>query len=173
MGCRETKNTRSRLVDLLLDPELVPVEVRRHIDGCSECRKELQELQSTMELMDEWVAPEVNQYFDARVLAQVRAEHEAGRASFFERLKARFMYGSNLRMQPLMAGALALVVLVGGGTYADLSWQASRPHESAAVRDLQSLDGNAEVFQQLDSIDQPADQQGQDSGVPADSPTND
>ena len=173
MGCRETKKTKSKLVDLLLDPESVPAEVRHHVEECAECRKELRELQSTMVLMDEWAAPEVNQYFDARLLARVRAEHEARPAGFFERLRDRFVYGSSLRMQPLMAGALALVVLVGGGTYANLAWQASRPHQSAAVRDLQALDGNAQVFQQLDSIDQPGDQQDQDSGASSGSPAND
>ncbi len=173
MGCRESKKTKSKLVDLLLDPESVSAELRRHVDECSECRQEWEELQSTMALMDEWEVPEVNPFFDAKLLARLRTEQDAAPAGFLERLRARFIYGTSLRMQPLMVGALALVVLVGGGTYADLAWQASQPHESATVRDLQSLDGNAEVFQQLDSIDQSTDQQNQDSGAPAGSPTSD
>jgi hypothetical protein len=76
-------------------------------------------------------------------------------------------------MQPLIAGALALAVLVGGGTYADLAWRsANQAQESATIRDLQSLDGNAQVFQQLDSVDQPVGQTGDDSGVSS-SPSND
>ena len=73
-------------------------------------------------------------------------------------------------MQPLMAAALAVILLAGGGTYADLSWQAAHQNrESATLQDLQSLDGNAQVFQQLDSVDQ-ADQ---DPGTQSASPTND
>ncbi len=72
-----------------------------------------------------------------------------------------------------MAGALALVILVGGGTYADLTWIAPAPQESATLHDLQSLDSNSEVFQQLDSVDQATDQQNQDSGVPSSPSSND
>jgi hypothetical protein len=171
MGCRETKKTQSKLADLLLDPQSVPEEVRRHVDACSECREELEELRRTMALMDAWAVPEANPFFDAKLLARVRAERDAAPAGFLERMRDRFVYGSSLRMRPLMAGALALVVLVGGGTYANLAWRASMPRESAAVRDLQALDGNAEVFQQLDSIDQSPDQQNQDSE--SSSPAND
>jgi hypothetical protein len=173
MDCREMKKTKSKLADLLLDPQSVSPEMRHHVDGCSECRRELEELRSTMALMDAWEVPEANPFFDAKLLARVRAERDAAPAGFFERLRDRFVYGSSLRMRPLMAGALALVVLVGGGTYANLAWQASRPHESAAVRDLQVLDGNAEVFQQLDSIDQSQDQQNQDSEGSPGSPASD
>jgi anti-sigma factor RsiW len=173
MSCRETNKTNSKLADLLLDPQSASAALRRHVEECSDCRRELAELRSTMALMDEWSVPEANPFFDAKLLARVRAERETMPAGFLERWKARFLYGSSLRMQPLMVGALALVVLVGGGTYADLAWQASRPHESATIRDLQSLDGNAQVFQQLDSIDQSVDQQNQDSGASSGSPSND
>ena len=72
-----------------------------------------------------------------------------------------------------MAGALAVAILVGGGTYADHVWLSPPPQESATLHDLQSLDSNAQVFQQLDSVDQTTGQQDQDSGSPADSPSND
>ena len=173
MGCRETKKTKAMLVDLLLDQERVPTAVRRHVEECSECRQELRELQSTMALMDEWEVPEVGPFFDGKLLARVRAEQDAAPAGFFERMRARLVYGSTLRFQPVMAAALAVVVLVGGGTYAGLVWQDSRPHESAMIRDLKALDGNAQVLQQLDSIDQAEDQQNQDSMEPAGSSAND
>jgi len=151
MNCRKVN---SKLADLLLDPKSVPVEMQRHVEGCTGCSRELAELRATMGLLDDWAVPEANPFFDAKLLSRLRSEEQAKPVGLVERWKARFLYGSSLRMQPLMAGALGLVVLIGGGTYADLSWQAYHPEESAAVRDLQSLDGNAQVFQQLDSIDQ-------------------
>ncbi len=177
MSCREMKKLSSRLADLLLDTQSVPSAVRRHVEECPECGAELHQLQATMSLMDDWVVPEVNPYFDAKLLARLRSEQDGAPvgfpARFLERLRARFVYGSSLRWQPLMAGALALVVLVGGGTYADLAWQSARPRESATIRDLQSFDGNAQVLQQLDSIDQPGDSQNQDSGPSGGSSAND
>jgi hypothetical protein len=121
--------------------------------------------------LDDWAVPEANPFFDAKLLSRLRSEEQAKPVGLVERWKARLLYGSGLRMQPLMAGALGLVVLIGGGTYADLSWQAHHPEESAAVRDLQSLDGNAQVFQQLDSIDQSTAPDDQHSGTA--SPSND
>jgi hypothetical protein len=172
MNCREMKKTNSKMADLLLDPPSVSAEARLHIEACADCAGELAELRSTMSMMDEWAAPGVNPFFDAKLLARLRSEQQAQPAGFVERWKARFLYGSRLRMQPLMAGALAVILLAGGGTYADLAWQASRqPQESAAVRDLQSLDENAQVFQQLDSIDQSAGDQ--DTAAQSASPAND
>ena len=164
----------SRLADMLLDPHSASAELQRHAEDCPNCAQELAELRATMALMDQWAAPEANPFFDAKLLARLRAEQQAPPAGFLERLKAWFLYGSRLHMKPLLAGALGIAVLAGGGTYADLAWQqAHRAQESAALRDLQALDGNAQVFQQLDSFDQSTGQQDQDSGTPSASPAND
>ncbi len=163
MNCRKMN---SKLADLLLDPQSVSVELRQHVEECVECGHELAELRATMGLLDDWAVPEANPFFDAKLLSRLRSEEQARPVSFLERWKARLTYSSNLRMQPLMAGALGLVILIGGGTYADLSWQSHQSSdESAAVSDLQSLDGNAQVFQQLDSVDQSAPQDDQDPGT--------
>jgi hypothetical protein len=161
MNCRRMN---SRLADILLDPHSAPVELRDHLENCADCARVLAELRLTMGLLDDWAAPEVNPFFDAKLLARLRTEQQAPPSGFFERWKARFLYGSRLRIQPLMAGALAVIILAGGGTYADLAWRGSHQiEESATLRDLQSLDGNAQVFQQLDSVDQSTAQQDQDS----------
>jgi hypothetical protein len=163
MNCQKLN---SKLADLLLDPQSVPIELRQHVASCAGCSRELAELRATIGLLDEWAVPEANPFFDAKLLARLRTEEQGKRVGFLERWKSRFVYGSSLRMQTLMAGALGLFVLVGGGTYADLSWQSyQQSSESAAVRDLQSLDGNAQVFQQLDSIDQSATTDDQDLGT--------
>jgi hypothetical protein len=163
MNCQKVN---SKLADLLLDPESVPAAVREHVAECAACGRELAELRTTMGLLDDWAAPEANPFFDAKLLSRLRTEEQSGRAGFFERWKASLLYGSSLRMQPLMTGALGIAILIGGGTYADLSWLSHhRAEESAAVRDLQSLDGNAQVFQQLDSIDQSAAPEDDSSGT--------
>ena len=162
MNCRKVN---SRLSDLLFDPQSVPAEVRSHVEGCAACERELAELRATMGLLDDWAVPQPNPFFDAKLLAKLREERQQASPSLLERWKARIVYGSGLRMQPLVAGALGLVLLLGGGAYADLAWHShQRTEESAAVRDLESLDGNAQVFQQLDSVDAVAQQQNQDDG---------
>ena len=155
MNCREVN---SKLAEVLLDAREAPVEMRGHLEDCAHCREELSELRETMDLMDDWAAPEVNPYFDAKLLTRLRAEQQARPAGLWERMKARILYGSSLRIQPLMAGSLAALLMVGGGAYFDLEIYNQHPQESAAIRDLQSLDGNSQVFQQLDSVDQEADQ---------------
>jgi len=163
MNCQKVN---SKSADLLLDPKSAPAALREHVAECVACGRELAELRTTMGLLDDWAVPEANPFFDAKLLSRLRTEEQSRRVGFFERWKARLLYGSSLRMQPLMTGALGIVILIGGGTYADLSWQSHhQTEESAAVRDLQSLDGNAQVFQQLDSIDQSAAQDDDDSGT--------
>jgi hypothetical protein len=153
MICRMTK---ANLENLLLDPEKVPVEVRKHVEDCSECSQELAALESTMLALDAWEAPEPSPFFEARMAARLRSEREAPPAGFFERLRARLLYSSNLHLRPVAAGALALLLLIGGGTYVGVNWtQPASP--SAAVRDLQSLDENSQVFQQLNTLDQQDD----------------
>jgi hypothetical protein len=70
-------------------------------------------------------------------------------------MRARLLYGSNLQFRPIAAGALALLLLMGGGTavWVQFGGQPPRPQESATVHDLQLLDGNAQVYQQLNSLD--------------------
>jgi hypothetical protein len=81
-------------------------------------------------------------------------------------MRMRFYYGSNLHLRPLAAGALALLLMIGGGTAAwvQSGSQHHGPQESATVHDLQLMDGNAQVYQQLSSLDQDLDD---DSGSPS------
>ena len=74
----------------------------------------------------------------------------------------RLMFGSNAHLRPLAAGALAALLLIGGGTYAGLmsTHPATPVVASATVKDLQSLDENAQVFQQMNTLDQDDNAQG-------------
>ncbi len=153
--CRKVK---ANLPDLLLAPKSVPAEVRAHVESCAECGKELRELEATMALLDTWTAPEVSPYFDTRMAGLMREEQQAAPAGWLERIRARMLFGNHMHMRPLAAAALALIVAVGGGTYAGFGGF-SKPAQvqttaSPVIKDLQSLDENAQVFQQLNSMDQ-------------------
>lgn len=154
MTCR---NMKSNLEELLLTPDKASPTAREHLASCQSCRSELAEMQATFALLDEWHAPEVNAYFPVRMQALLREEQAKGQASWLERLQMRMLL-RNRAARPLAAFALALLLIIGGGTYAGIetlaSQQAVVTPKSATLRDLQSLDQNAEVFQQLNDIDQ-------------------
>jgi|SRR5579883_49432 predicted anti-sigma-YlaC factor YlaD len=164
MICRKVK---ANLADLLLDAGSVSSEVRDHLKDCAACRTELASLQATMKLMDDWQAPEPSPYFGSRMSALLREEQRAEPAGFFERIKVRVLYGSNMHLRPVATGALVLLLIVGGGTYAGLmtsSHSTSSVRVSAVVEDLNSLDENAQMLQQLNALDD--ENQGENSALP-------
>jgi hypothetical protein len=162
MNCNATK---AQLADLLLDPAAASSAAREHVAACADCSAELGELQATMLAMDAWEAPEPTPYFDTRLAARLREEKANPPAGLWERMRARLHYGSNLHLQPFAAGALALLLLAGGGTavWVQHGAQPPAPQESATVHDLQLLDGNAQVYQQLNSLDEDLDDPGNPS----------
>jgi hypothetical protein len=158
MICRKLENEfKKALPDLLFDRERVPAAVRAHVEQCADCSRELKSLEATMLALDAWEGIEPSPFFDARMAARMREERAAQPAGFLERMRARMLLGSNLHLRPLAAAALALALLIGGGTYAGFEGLHPAPAavSSATVRDLQSLDENAQVFQQMNSLDQP------------------
>jgi len=140
------------LVNLLLDPETVPATVKTHVAECDGCRRELDELRATMSVMDAWEAPEPNPYFMTRFQARLREEQRAKPAGWLERLRARMLLGSQRHTKPLAAMALTILLLLGGGAYLDVYWQAPPQHDTAVVHDLQTLDNNAQLLDQLEAI---------------------
>jgi anti-sigma factor RsiW len=165
MICRDVK---AKLPDLLLAPKSVPAEVRAHVESCAACGKELKELEATMALLDTWTAPEVSPYFDTRMAGLMREAQQAPPAGWLERIRARMLFGNHMNLRPLAAAALALIVAVGGGTYAGFGGFSSKPAPvqvaSPVIKDLQSLDENAQVFQQLNSMDQDSGNNGGGAG---------
>jgi hypothetical protein len=163
MNCKATK---AHLADLLLDPAAATPAAREHVAACADCGKELHDLQAIMLAMDAWEAPEPTPYFDTRLAALLREERENPPASLWERMRTRLRYGSNLHLRPIAAGALALLLMMGGGTavWVQHGTRPPTPQESATVHDLQLLDGNAQVYQQLNSLDADMDD---DSGNPS------
>lgn len=170
MICRKFEaEFKDALPDLLFDRDRVPARVRAHVEQCADCSRELKALENTMLALDAWEGTEPSPFFDARMAARMRHEREAPAPGLLERVRARLLYGSNLHLRSVAAGALGVLLLIGGGTYAGFEGlhpsAAHVPAASATVRDLQSLDENAEVFQQMNLLDQPDNDSGADSGV--------
>src|SRR5271154_1610563 len=156
------KDCQSVFLDLLLDAEAPANEAaRNHLDSCALCSQEFQSLAATFALLDAWKAPEPSPYFDQKLAVRLREEEALAPAGWFERLKTRFLFNTGRQLRPALAGALALALLVGGGTWADLSGIFhSAPETSATVQDLQLLDKNAQTLQTMDQLlqdDSPAD----------------
>ncbi|HUZ04857.1 MAG TPA: hypothetical protein VMU62_05835 [Acidobacteriaceae bacterium] len=166
MKCYKLK---SFLPDLVFDPASVPSAVQNHLRVCTTCRAEVEalqgEMQSTLRLLDDWKAPEPSPYFDVRMAARLHEARQAEPDGFLERIRQRLSYGSPQHLRPAMAAALALVMIVGGGSYAGFFSLHGQPAvTSATVHDLQLLDANDATIQQLNAFDDDSD-----SGSTADS----
>ncbi len=86
----DCKTCRTALADLLLDKSYAAAhpEVAAHMAGCAECRKELEELQATFALLDDWKAPEPSPYFDAKLHARLREAQASEPEGFWSRTRA-------------------------------------------------------------------------------------
>ena len=164
MNCQ---NCQSALPDLLLDPATPSaVAARAHIESCVACREEYESLEATFALLDVWQAPEPSPYFDQKLAVRLREEQAKAPEGWFERLRARLLFNTGREFRPALAGALALILLVGGGTVANLSYHSGTVQASATVNDLQILDKNDQALQTMDQLlqdDAPADD---NSGAP-------
>lgn len=164
MNC---KDCQSVLLELLLDPGASSnTAARIHIESCTECNREFKSLEATFALLDTWKAPEPSPYFDQKLAVRLREEQARAPEGWFERLKSRLLFNTGREFRPALAGALALALIVGGGTFANLSGVGhSSPEASATVQDLQILDKNDQALQAMDQLlqdDGPAD----DTGTP-------
>jgi len=127
---------------------------RAHIATCTACAKELAALESTLSLLDTWQAPAVSPYFDQKLAVRLREEQAAPAAGWFEKLRTRLLFNTGRQFRPMLAGAMALVLVVGGGGLGVVNFNHPRtPAQiSATVNDLQLLDKNVQAEQQVDQI---------------------
>lgn len=152
MNC---KDCQSVFLDLLLEPGApANAAARSHLESCAECRQEFKSLETTFALLDTWKAPEPSPYFDQKLAVRLREEQALQPAGWFERMKSRLLFNTGRQFRPALAGALALVLVVGGGTFADVSgFLHSKPQASATVlQDLQILDKNDQALQTMDQL---------------------
>ncbi len=152
MNCQHCRNS---LPDLLLDATAASsAATRAHLESCAACNEEFMALQATFDLLDEWHAPEPSPYFDQKLAVRLREEQAAPAAGWFERLRSRLLFNTGRQFRPALVTALAFVLVVGGGTIADLSGFPPRSHDqaSAAINDLQILDKNEQALQTMDQL---------------------
>jgi hypothetical protein len=166
MNCKLCQNS---LPDLLLDPAApANAAAREHLAACPACNDEFRSLKATFDLLDVWKAPEPSPYFDQKLAVRIREEQAAPPAGFWERMRARLLYNTGRQFRPALAGALALAIVLGGGTAANLMLQNQPgPRASATVNDLQLLDNNVQTIQAIDQILQDGSSADDPAGLPA------
>jgi predicted anti-sigma-YlaC factor YlaD len=141
-----------------MDASTPEPEVEKHIASCAGCAAHLRDLQKTMALLDEWLAPEPSPYFDTRLQARLREEMArpaAGSLSWLNRLR-----------RPAWALSLAALVFAGALVVGNKSYIsqteaiATKPpalglpvQPGTAVGDLQALERNDELYADFDVLD--------------------
>jgi hypothetical protein len=151
---------RTKLADLLFDPEQVPASVHAHVSACADCRKEVEELSAMMGVLDGWHVPEPAPFFMTRMQARLRAEREAEPGGWLARKIAQirngFAFGPQVNVRPVAALSLTVLLLLGSGTYMGMSdWSHSKPQEqvqTAVVDDLRTMDKNAQLLDRLETL---------------------
>ena len=171
MNC---KLCQAALPDLLLDPASTTAqEASAHLQNCPACQAELTGLQSTFALLDTFHAPEPSPWFDTRLAVRLREAQAAPPLSFWQRVRETLELSTGRHLRPALAGALALVLVAGGGTAAELAgvFHHVPQQTSAAVQDLQILDRNDQAFQTMDQLLDESSGTNPDDNSGTDSPT--
>jgi anti-sigma factor RsiW len=162
----DCRTCRKHLADLLLDDAYAAErpEFAAHMQGCEDCTAELAELRATFAVLDSWTAPEPTPYFDAKMHVLLREEQAAAPEGFWARLRSTMMFSTGRALRPVMAGALAVIMLAGGGgVLIGVHPWGSPEAASPTVNDLRILDRNAQALQQMDQLlEEPA---GPDDGT--------
>jgi hypothetical protein len=156
----DCKSFQSELPDLVLTAGAKPsLAAVAHMKTCPPCAEEYLSFQATFGLLDAWKAPEPTPYFDQKLAVLIREEQSKPRMGWFERLTTRLQLNTGRNFRPAMVGALALALMVSGGSLVVPSIVDHRAPAapSAAVRDLQILNRNEQAFQQLDALQQDDD----------------
>src|SRR5579871_2906266 len=85
MNC---KDIRENMFELMSAPsDLADPAAMAHVKECSGCAGELASMRATMNLLDEWEAPEPSVYFLSRFQANLREEREKQPRSWFAWLR--------------------------------------------------------------------------------------
>lgn len=149
---------RDELLDLAAGRATVSAEAQAHLEACEKCARELASLRQTMNLLDEWQAPEPSPYFDQRLKARVREESAKAAPAWLEWLRKP-------ALAAVFAGLLvAAVALFREGAPPEQLVQTQPPPSVAAVvvsaqpgtavSDLQDLDRNQDLYANFDWLDE-------------------
>ena len=150
----ECRACQAALPDLLFSSSSpATLAAQQHLLSCEACHEELASLQATSSLLDAWQAPEPSAWFDQRLHARLREAQAAEPEGFLERLRSRLLFSSDRQLRPVLAGGLALLLAIGGGTVALTAYHDhTAPQASATVQDLQILDRNDQALQTMDQL---------------------
>jgi hypothetical protein len=151
MNC---KTCKAALPNLLLEPAASENEAARaHMAACAPCAQQLASLQATLALLDTWRAPAVSPYFDQKLAVRLRELQSAPAAGWFEQLRTRLLFNTGRQFRPMLAAAMALVLIAGGGSVGIATFQHPGPVQaSAVVNDLQLLQRDEHALQQMDQL---------------------
>ena len=129
-------------------------EAEAHRAGCAECARLWSALQAVEAPLNEWAVPEVSPYFATRMqarLAEARAQETAKPAW----LKLNWLHAPVLRLAA--TGLMAIAVAVGVDQLTQPKKFVAPPmantNAPSAVRDLQDLDRNQDLYSDLDVLD--------------------
>ncbi len=107
MNCHETRERLSGLLDLAL-AAAERAQVGAHLDGCPDCRRELDRLRATVSLLSRVERPRAPVGFVDRVTARARP------VPWYQRLGRRLFLPLNIKL-PVQAAAM--LVIAGLGVY--------------------------------------------------------
>ncbi len=151
MNC---KSIHDQLPDVALGTIPAPPEVEAHLAECRECAGTLEAIRSTMNLLDEWEAPEPSAYWDVRMQARLREEQQKAPSGWLQWFR-----------RPALSVAAALSLVIGIGLYqaGRFMHDSGSPSSQAAVHnivptgtavaDLQFLDNHSDLLQNFDALD--------------------
>jgi len=153
MNC---KSCQDELAELLIDPAATAKpELEDHLAVCAGCSEELAGLRGMMSLLDTWKVPQPSAYFDQKLAVLLREEQAKPPAGWLERVREYLLFNTGRQFRPALAGALALAMILGLGSFAGFTVNQRSGVEvqaSAAVDDLQILDKNDQAIQQMDQL---------------------
>ena len=148
MNCKTCQDV---LPNLLFDPAAPEnAAARAHIATCAACAQELASFEATMSLLDTWQTPAVSPYFDQKLAVRIREEQASPAPGWFEQIRTRLLLNTGRQFRPALAGVMALLLIVGGGTFGISTFHTAQV--SATVNDFQILDKNEQALQQVDQL---------------------
>jgi hypothetical protein len=146
MNCR---TIHDQLPDVALGTTPAPPEVEAHLADCRECADTLQAIRSTMNLLDEWKAPEPSAFWDIRMQARLREEQQKASVGWLQWLR-----------RPALSLAAAFSLVIGIGLYQAGRFMQTSENPPVApyvtgtpVSDLQFLEKNSDLLQNFDALD--------------------
>ena len=123
-------------------------ELKAHLSACTACASELETMQKTMALLDEWKAPEdTSTYFMTRLRARIREEEEPAATGWLHWIRKPALAVS------MAALLVASISLFHEGKAPEPARNSPAVHASSAVADLQYLDKNNDVLQDFELLD--------------------